>query len=109
MKYALVFLAGLLIAACVYVIGLQRALKRVETMNSTLKTQLLTCNAQQNLQNIEIVNANEKLNSYSQDLQKIREQYESKAKELKVSLKSVKNCREGMKYLENMLNELKGL
>ena len=109
MNYALAFLGGLLIAAGVYVVGLQHSIKSLESMNSTLKTQLETCKAQQNLQNVALINANDSLKAYSQDLQKIRNDYESKAKELKTSLNSVKTCQEGMKYLENMLNELKGL
>lgn len=109
MNYALAFLGGLLIAAGVYVVGLQHNIKSLEGMNSTLKTQLETCKAQQNLQNIALINANDSLKVYSQDLQKIRNDYEGKAKELKMSLNSVKTCQEGIKYLENMLNELKGL
>ena len=109
MNYALPFLGGLLIAAGVYVVGLQHNIKSLEGMNSTLKTQLETCKAQQNLQNIALINANDSLKVYSQDLQKIRNDYEGKAKELKMSLNSVKTCQEGIKYLENMLNELKGL
>ena len=109
MNYALAFLGGLLIAAGIYVIGLQHSLTSLEAMNSTLQTQLETCKAQQSLQNIAITNANEMLKSYDSDLQKVRVEYENKAKELKKSLNSVKTCNEGMKYLENMLNELKGL
>ena len=109
MNYALVFLAGLLIAAGVYVVGLQRSIESLKSMNSTLKTQFEICKAQQNLQNIALINANDSLKAYSQDLQKVRAEFESKAKELKTSLNSVKTCQEGMKYLENMLNELKGL
>ena len=109
MNYALVFLGGLLIAAGVYIVGIQRSIESLNGINSTLKTQLETCKAQQNLQNIALINTNYSLKAYSQDLQKVRAEFESKAKELKTNLNSVKTCQEGMKYLENMLNELKGL
>lgn len=109
MKYAIAALAALLLACLVYSIGITKALKTQQKLNSSLQISLTNCEATARVQNAAVKAANESLVNYESKISEIQQQFNAKSKELDKSLKSVKTCEQGMNYLKAMLNELKGL
>ena len=109
MKFAITALAALLFACLVYSVGVTKALKTQQKLNSSLQISLTNCEATARVQNAAVKAANESLVNYEGKISEIQKQFNTKSKELNNSLKSVKTCEQGMNYLKTMLNELKRL
>jgi peptidoglycan hydrolase CwlO-like protein len=108
-KYGLIACAAIIIGLIIGLIVLSSANDTLKEQNDILTRSLSNCNAALELQNAKVAEANAKLESFQNDIDKINKQYKAKSKELDKSIAQINTCESAMEYLKSSLIELKGL